>query len=73
MTVRARTGGTMSIACTMGRSRAASRTGSETPDETLIQSIAAGDRQAMKISRNEIAIGECWISDSFAAPRSKAN
>ena len=39
----------MSIACTMGRSRAASRTGSETPDETLIQSIAAGDRQAMKV------------------------
>ena len=39
----------MSIACTMGRSRAATRTGSETADETLIQSIAAGDRQAMKV------------------------
>ena len=39
----------MSIACTMGRSRAATRTGSETADETLIQLIAAGDRQAMKV------------------------
>ena len=39
----------MSIACTMGRSRAATRPGSDTPDETLIQSIAAGDRQAMKV------------------------
>jgi RNA polymerase sigma-70 factor (ECF subfamily) len=39
----------MSIASTMGQRHAATRTGSDTPDETLIQSIAAGDRQAMKV------------------------
>lgn len=39
----------MSIACTTGQLYAASNAATNTPDETLIRSIAAGDRQAMKI------------------------
>ena len=39
----------MSIACTRGQLYATTRAASDTSDEALIQSIAAGDAQAMKI------------------------
>jgi RNA polymerase sigma-70 factor, ECF subfamily len=41
--------GTMSIACTRGKLYATAIAASDTSDEALIQSIAAGDAQAMKI------------------------